>query len=94
MCVFSGHVYVEMACNGVFGEGNNGVINPPKLDKTYALSQVELAVMDANVFHLIKDLEVLTKLAKVRVMWVAAQDKGTTNRDLPHKTTNCLISVI
>ena len=54
-----------MACNGVFGEGNNGVINPPKLDKTFELSQCELAVMNEDVFQLIKDFEVLTKLAKV-----------------------------
>ena len=54
-----------MACNSVFGAGNNGVINPPKLDRTFQLEQVELVVLDDDVLQLIYDFEVLIALAKV-----------------------------
>ena len=60
-------VYIEMACNSVFGAGDNGVINPPKLDRTFRLEQVELIIQDEDVFQLICDFEVLIGLAKVRV---------------------------
>lgn len=54
-----------MACNGVCGDGNQGFINAPKLDKTFALSQVELHVVDSDVYRLLRDFEVLIGLAKV-----------------------------
>ena len=60
-------VYIEMACNSVFGAGENGVINPPKLDRTFRLEQVELIIQDEDVFQLICDFEVLIGLAKVRM---------------------------
>lgn len=61
-------VYIEMACNGVFGAGNDGVINPPKLDRTFQLEQAELIVRDEDVFQLICDFQVLIDLAKVRLL--------------------------
>jgi alpha-mannosidase len=33
------HLLVEMACNGMFGTGKNGLINPPQEDKTFLLAK-------------------------------------------------------
>lgn len=32
-------LWVEMACNGMFGTGKNGLINPPEDNRTFCLSQ-------------------------------------------------------
>lgn len=36
-------LYVEMACNGMFGVGNGGMIQPPDPDRRFALAAAELA---------------------------------------------------
>ena len=58
-----------MACNGVCGVGNNGFINPPDPNKSFALSQVELAVLDQDAHQLFVDFDVLTNLAKVEFVF-------------------------
>lgn len=32
-------LYIEMACNGMFGAGKNGLINPPEEDRKFQLCQ-------------------------------------------------------
>lgn len=32
-------LYIEMACNGMFGTGNGNQINPPQEDRTFYLAQ-------------------------------------------------------
>lgn len=59
------HVYVEMACNGLFGAGLNSMIGPPDPNKTFTLSQVEIVVFDRHVYNLIIDVEILHDIAKV-----------------------------
>ncbi|VDI59980.1 alpha-mannosidase, partial [Mytilus galloprovincialis] len=56
-------LYVEMACNTLFGAGD-GLINPPVLDKTFTLSQAEISVFHRDVFELILDIETLHDMAK------------------------------
>lgn len=53
-----------MACNTLFGAGN-GLINPPVPDKTFTLSQAEIAVFDRDVYQLMLDIETLHDMAKV-----------------------------
>ncbi|XP_074643597.1 alpha-mannosidase 2C1-like isoform X2 [Tubulanus polymorphus] len=60
----SSEVYVEMACNGLFGVGNNGMINPPDLKKSFSLSVVEIRTFDRDVYGLLIDIEMLIGLAK------------------------------
>ncbi|KAK3097644.1 hypothetical protein FSP39_011690 [Pinctada imbricata] len=57
--------YVEMACNGLFGAGNNGLINPPDVNKMFTLSQAELAVFDRLVYNLQVDIKLLHDMAKL-----------------------------
>ncbi|XP_063403459.1 alpha-mannosidase 2C1-like [Mytilus trossulus] len=56
-------LYVEMACNTLFGAGD-GLINPPVPDKTFTLSQAEISVFHRDVFELILDIETLHDMAK------------------------------
>ncbi|XP_038072171.1 alpha-mannosidase 2C1-like [Patiria miniata] len=56
-------LYIEMACNGLFGAGS-GLIGPPDPNKTFALSKVELVTFDRLVFDLIHDIETLVDMAK------------------------------
>ncbi|KAG0297906.1 Glycoside hydrolase, 38 vacuolar alpha mannosidase [Linnemannia gamsii] len=56
-------LWVEMACNGMFGAGKNGVINPPEENRTFHLSQVELAVPNHAAWQLFYDMQVITGMA-------------------------------
>ncbi|XP_070578443.1 alpha-mannosidase 2C1-like [Ptychodera flava] len=56
-------LYIEMACNEMFG-GGNGLINPPDENKEFQLSTAEIAVFDRDVYNLITDFELLIGMAK------------------------------
>ena len=63
---FSGmKVFVEMACNGLFGAGKNDQIQPPDSNKYFVLKTVDLVVKDHNIQQLITDFEIVIGLAKV-----------------------------
>ncbi|XP_078331778.1 alpha-mannosidase 2C1-like [Crassostrea virginica] len=57
-------LYVEMACNAILGEGKDSMIGPPNMDKSFTLSQAEIAVFDREVYDLIIDIETLHDMAK------------------------------
>ena len=59
-------LYVEMAANGMFGAGKDGLINAPDPKRHYTLSMAEIAVFDAEVYEVLMDLTVIIDLAKVR----------------------------
>ena len=61
-------IFIEMACNGLFGAGNNGLIQPPNKDKYYVVKTVKLAVKDQEITHLIRDFEILIGFVKVIVI--------------------------
>ncbi|KAL4232509.1 hypothetical protein ACF0H5_007201 [Mactra antiquata] len=61
-CSFS--VYIEMACNGMFGAGDNGMIAPPKLDKTFTLNFCQVAVFNRKAYNLLREVELLHDIAK------------------------------
>ncbi|XP_071529830.1 alpha-mannosidase 2C1-like [Panulirus ornatus] len=62
--------YIEMACNNMFGSGKDGMINPPDTERTFRLEMAEVCTMDADVYKLIMDLEVLHDMAK----WLPKDD--------------------
>lgn len=57
-------LYVEMACNGLFGAGRGGDIEPPDEDKTYKLEECCVAVFSKDAWDLLHDLTSLAGLAK------------------------------
>ena len=58
-------LYIEVAANGMFGVGRDGLINPPDEGKTFPLSVAEIAVFDQAVYDLLMDLTVLYDMSKV-----------------------------
>jgi len=38
-------LFVEMACNGMFGTGQNGLINPPDENRFFQLAKGKLQVL-------------------------------------------------
>ena len=59
-------LYVEMAANGMFGAGKDGLINSPDPSREYTLSMAEVAVFDVTCYEVIMDMTVIIDLAKVR----------------------------
>lgn len=57
-------VYIEMACNGMFGAGQNGMIFPPDLNRTFTLSICEVAVFNQKAYDLLREIELLYDIAK------------------------------
>ncbi|XP_075064270.1 alpha-mannosidase 2C1 [Mixophyes fleayi] len=58
-------LYIEMACNGLFGAGQGGMIAPVDPHKTFTLQKAELAVFRRDVAELLLDFEVLYDMAKL-----------------------------
>ncbi|CAL4079511.1 unnamed protein product, partial [Meganyctiphanes norvegica] len=56
--------YIEMACNNMFGAGNNGMISPPDMNKQFTLELAEISVFDVDVYKLLIDLQILHDMAK------------------------------
>ena len=57
-------LFVEVAANGMFGEGNGGMINPPDPNRYKRLDRAELVVYNEDALHVFWDLEALWGLAK------------------------------
>ena len=51
--------YIEMACNGMFGNGNGGMINPPDPNRMFTLAKVEISIMNEVAHQLFWDMVVL-----------------------------------
>lgn len=56
--------YIEMACNGMFGTGDGGMINPPDPNRYFTLSTASFCVFDRLAFDLWMDLTILFEMAK------------------------------
>jgi alpha-mannosidase len=56
--------YVEMACNGMFGNGNNGMIRAPNPNRTFTLLACELVEIHEQAMELYWDMTVLYELGK------------------------------
>ncbi|XP_027029258.2 alpha-mannosidase 2C1 [Tachysurus fulvidraco] len=58
-------LYVELACNGLFGAGNGSMIAAPDLNRKYTLHKAELVVFNKDVQELLTDFEMLVDIVKV-----------------------------
>nr|XP_056721816.1 alpha-mannosidase 2C1 [Euleptes europaea] len=58
-------LYVEVACNGLFGAGKGSMIAPPDPDKRFSLQKAELVVFNRDVHELLVDFEILLDMAKL-----------------------------
>uniref|UniRef100_A0ABM5EXU9 alpha-mannosidase n=1 Tax=Pogona vitticeps TaxID=103695 RepID=A0ABM5EXU9_9SAUR len=58
-------LYVEVACNGLFGAGKGSMIAPPDPDKKFSLHKAELVVYNRDVHELLVDFEILLDMAKL-----------------------------
>ncbi|ORX47281.1 hypothetical protein BCR36DRAFT_584796 [Piromyces finnis] len=56
--------YIEGACNGMFGNGDNGLINPPNPDRHFTLSKAEIATPNNEVWDLLYDFQIIASMAK------------------------------
>ncbi|KAG0368052.1 Glycoside hydrolase, 38 vacuolar alpha mannosidase [Gamsiella multidivaricata] len=56
-------LFVEMACNGMFGAGMNNIINPPQENRRFLLAQVEIAVPNKAAWQLFYDMQVILGMA-------------------------------
>uniref|UniRef100_A0A3P8UMG9 alpha-mannosidase n=1 Tax=Cynoglossus semilaevis TaxID=244447 RepID=A0A3P8UMG9_CYNSE len=57
-------VYVEVACNGLFGAGKGTFIGAPDPDKMYSVQRAELVVFNRDVRELLTDFEMLVDIVK------------------------------
>uniref|UniRef100_A0A6B2KX21 alpha-mannosidase n=1 Tax=Arcella intermedia TaxID=1963864 RepID=A0A6B2KX21_9EUKA len=58
-------LYIEMACNGMFGNPADGhFLNPPTPGKTFTLATAEIAVLNREAWDLYWRLDILLGLAK------------------------------
>lgn len=51
--------YIEIACNGLFGAGRGGDIEPPDMEKFYKLEECCLAIFNKDAWNLIHDVTFL-----------------------------------
>ncbi|XP_068131706.1 alpha-mannosidase 2C1 [Hyperolius riggenbachi] len=58
-------LYIEMACNGLFGAGQGGMIAPDDPNRTFTLQKAQLAIFNRNVEELLLDFEILYNMAKL-----------------------------
>ncbi|CAD5113260.1 DgyrCDS2438 [Dimorphilus gyrociliatus] len=56
--------FIEMACNGLFGAGNNSQINPPNENKYFELKKCGLVVLNELVHQLCIDYQILIDIVK------------------------------
>jgi alpha-mannosidase len=57
-------LYIEMACNGLFGVGMNGFINPPDPNRTFNLKKCQIAVFDPEAYNLLMEFKIVSEMAK------------------------------
>eukprot|EP01080_Neovahlkampfia_damariscottae_P006740 gene6740-10905_t len=56
--------YLEMACNGMFGVGNEGMINAPDPNRSFSLKTAQIVVLDEKAFDVYMDFLVIYEMAK------------------------------
>ncbi|AWP08416.1 putative alpha-mannosidase 2C1 [Scophthalmus maximus] len=57
-------LYVEMACNGLFGNGRGSMIAPPDPNRKFSVKRAELVVFNRDVRELLTDFEMLIDIVK------------------------------
>ncbi|XP_068578630.1 alpha-mannosidase 2C1 isoform X1 [Cebidichthys violaceus] len=57
-------LYVEVACNGLFGAGQGSMIAAPDPNRKFSVQKAELVVFNRNVRELLTDFEMLIDIVK------------------------------
>lgn len=57
-------LYIEMACNGMFGAASSGLISPPDPSRFFNLNEVDLAVPNKLAWELLYDFQTIFGMAK------------------------------
>ncbi|KAJ3596833.1 hypothetical protein NHX12_003233 [Muraenolepis orangiensis] len=57
-------LYVEMACNGLFGAGQGSMIAAPDPNRKYSVQKAELVVLNRDVQETLTDFEMLVDIVK------------------------------
>ena len=52
-------IYIEMACTGLFGNGANGLIQPPDINRMYTLERCELRKYNGEAVELLTLMQIL-----------------------------------
>uniref|UniRef100_A0A672RDD3 Alpha-mannosidase 2C1 n=1 Tax=Sinocyclocheilus grahami TaxID=75366 RepID=A0A672RDD3_SINGR len=64
-------LYVELACNGLFGAGKGSMIAAPDPNRKFTLQKAELVVFNRDVRELLTDFEMLVDIVKAQqFQWV------------------------
>ncbi|XP_014673720.1 PREDICTED: alpha-mannosidase 2C1-like [Priapulus caudatus] len=58
-------IYIEMACNNLFGAGDGNDIAPPDPNRYYTLDMAEISVFNRPAYDLVMDFDVLHDIMKV-----------------------------
>ena len=56
-----------MACSGLFGAGQDGLINPPDRDKYFTLHRADIVVKSPEIHRLLIHFEVLIGMIEVGI---------------------------
>lgn len=64
--LFSVTLYVEVACNGLFGAGQGSMIAAPDPNRKFSIQKARLVVFNREVQELLTDFEMLVDLVKVQ----------------------------
>ncbi|KAG0004825.1 Glycoside hydrolase, 38 vacuolar alpha mannosidase [Modicella reniformis] len=85
-------LFIEMACNGMFGTGKNGQINPPDENRQFLLAQVEIVVPNKAAWQLFYDMQVILGMANELAEDTARAQEAlyTCNRVIDHFNRNDL----
>lgn len=57
-------LFVEMACNGMFGTSSTGMIQPPDPDRTFTFRTAHIARFDREYYDLYLDFVLVSDIAK------------------------------
>jgi len=57
-------LYLEMACNGMFGVGKDGMINAPDPNRTFTIKKRKIATLDKEAYDLLMDFKIVSEMAK------------------------------
>ncbi|KAK4528024.1 hypothetical protein GAYE_SCF48G5958 [Galdieria yellowstonensis] len=58
-----GTLFIEMACNGLFGNGAGGTEEPPEPNRQFQLSEAAIAVFRRDIWNILCDLTILRDMA-------------------------------
>lgn len=58
-------LYVELACNGLFGAGQGSMIAAPDPNRKYSVQKAELVVFNRDVRELLTDFEMMVDIVKL-----------------------------